>query len=369
MKSSHSPPSESEVRAALGRILESEEFIRSKRIGAFLRFVVEEALADRGDRLKAVTIAQDVFGRDESFDPRTDTIVRVEAGRLRRRLKRYYEASGREDSVLIEIPVGTYTPRFTSEWMNQSEAHVLYRQGLVLLMPPSDETRMLTARQLFRRATELDSDFAGGAAGEAFSHAVAVLFVNSQDPEGDLHQGKALAGEAIEKDPTFGMAYAALALACTLAGDLKKGLNIAKRAVAVQPADAYTWFVLGMALILSGRPEEAIEPLQESSRLNPLETRTPFLNNLGIAYLAAGKHHLALETFDRNDQRGGPTGPHMNAFRALAHAELGNSGKSRELMDEIGRSHPDFPIEKWLSRWLGTGSRLSRAMTRLNEQP
>ena len=104
---------ESEIRDALNRVLKSQEFLRSKRISSFLRFVVEETLAGRGERLKAFTIAQEVFGRDETYDPRTDAIVRVEAGRLRRRLKHYYETKGRDAPVLINIPKGTYTPDFT----------------------------------------------------------------------------------------------------------------------------------------------------------------------------------------------------------------------------------------------------------------
>ncbi len=106
------PNSEHQVRDALERVLTSLEFVRSKRIGAFLRYVVEETLAGRSERLKAFTIAMDVYERDETFDPRTDTIVRVEAGRLRRRLGRYYANAGRADPVRIELPTGGYKPRF-----------------------------------------------------------------------------------------------------------------------------------------------------------------------------------------------------------------------------------------------------------------
>ncbi len=96
----------STVREALNRMLAAKSLARSKRISSFLHYVVEETLEGRGDRLKAFTIAQDVYGRDETFDPRTDTIVRVEAGRLRQRLKHYDETEGRNDLVLINIPKG-----------------------------------------------------------------------------------------------------------------------------------------------------------------------------------------------------------------------------------------------------------------------
>lgn len=103
---------ESDIRTALKSILDSAEFSRSKRAGAFLRFVVEEKLAGRGDRLKAFSIAREVYGRDATFDPRSDTIVRVEAGRLRSRLAAYYEADGRDDPIRIDVPKGGYAPTF-----------------------------------------------------------------------------------------------------------------------------------------------------------------------------------------------------------------------------------------------------------------
>ena len=105
-------PSDAEVRAGLERVLVGADFASSGRMQAFLRFVVEEALAGRGERLKEFTIATEVFGRDETFDPQTNTIVRVEAGRLRRRLERYYLTEGRGDALRIDLPKGGYAPAF-----------------------------------------------------------------------------------------------------------------------------------------------------------------------------------------------------------------------------------------------------------------
>jgi TolB-like protein/Flp pilus assembly protein TadD len=125
-------PSPEAVREELGCILASEEFVASERLRAFLRFVVEEALAGRADRLKAYTIALEVFGRDGSFDPQTDPVVRMEAGKLRRRLELYYLGAGRGDPVRIEIPKGSYAPTFA--WQrpgaatDQANASGLFRR-------------------------------------------------------------------------------------------------------------------------------------------------------------------------------------------------------------------------------------------------
>jgi adenylate cyclase len=108
-------PSPEAVRDQLARILGSAEFVATNRLRSFLRFVVEETLAGRAERLKAYTIAVDVLGRDDSFDSQADPVVRMEAGKLRRRLERYYLGAGRDDPIRIEIPKGTYAPTFASQ--------------------------------------------------------------------------------------------------------------------------------------------------------------------------------------------------------------------------------------------------------------
>jgi adenylate cyclase len=102
------------VRAELRRILGSADFDASERNRNFLRHVVEETLAGRADRIKAYSIATSVFGRDERFDPQLDSIVRIEAGRLRRSLERYYLTGGRDNRVRIQIPRGCYVPAFVA---------------------------------------------------------------------------------------------------------------------------------------------------------------------------------------------------------------------------------------------------------------
>ena len=77
-----------EIRLALERVLVSADFDASERNRRFLRHVVEETLAGRAERIKAYNIATTVFGRDDRFDPQLNSVVRIEAGRLRRSLER-----------------------------------------------------------------------------------------------------------------------------------------------------------------------------------------------------------------------------------------------------------------------------------------
>lgn len=102
-----------DCHAQLVRILGSADFDVPDREHRFLRYVVEESLSGRADRIKAYSIAVEVFGRDASFDPQSDPIVRIEAGHLRRALERYYLTAGVSDVILITIPKGGYVPAFS----------------------------------------------------------------------------------------------------------------------------------------------------------------------------------------------------------------------------------------------------------------
>ena len=98
------------VRTQLAKILSSNTFARSERLARFLNFTVEQTLAGRGDGLKEFVIGIEVFDKTEKYDPRMDPIVRVEARRLREKLRKYYETEGKEDPLSIDFPTGTYVP-------------------------------------------------------------------------------------------------------------------------------------------------------------------------------------------------------------------------------------------------------------------
>ncbi|MGD8727681.1 MAG: hypothetical protein PVH40_08550, partial [Gemmatimonadales bacterium] len=104
-----------DVRMQLERILGHRDFEATERMRDFLRYVVEEKLAGRAHRLKGYTIAVEVFGRGKNFDANLDPIVRIQAGRLRRSLERYYLVAGGSDPIRIDIPKGGYVPTFTAQ--------------------------------------------------------------------------------------------------------------------------------------------------------------------------------------------------------------------------------------------------------------
>lgn len=139
-------PGEADIRAQLDRILGSPEFNVPTRVRQFLSYVVEQTLSGQADRIKAYTVALEVFGRDANFDIQNDPVVRIEAGRLRRALERYYLLAGSQDPVLIEIPKGGYVPHFY--WRVEHET--LPRLRLPLEAPRNARRDPILARWLKR---------------------------------------------------------------------------------------------------------------------------------------------------------------------------------------------------------------------------
>src|SRR5690349_21388697 len=95
----HNPSQHSAIRRQLEKIAAHGLFARSERMARFLRFAVEGVLEGKSNELKEYSIGVEVFDRPQTYDPRVDPIVRVEARRLRAKLKSYYEADGRNDRV------------------------------------------------------------------------------------------------------------------------------------------------------------------------------------------------------------------------------------------------------------------------------
>src|ERR1041384_1019367 len=101
-----------DIRAQLQKIVLSPVFASSESLVRILRTIVIETIEGRGDQLKEYVLGAGVLGKGPSFDPRVDPIVRMQVGRLRSKLDRYYQTDGRQDPIIIEIPKGRYVPVF-----------------------------------------------------------------------------------------------------------------------------------------------------------------------------------------------------------------------------------------------------------------
>lgn len=153
-----------QIAEQLERTLAHPLFQRSLRLSAFLRYSVTLTMQGRASELKEYTIGVEVFDREQSFDPQTDNVVRVNANRLRAKLAQYYQKPGQGDPIVIDIPRGAYIAVFTP-------AHTLQ---------PLSATEFQPARSIVGRNHELDRLFAAFASA---CHTHSGLLVNiSGDP-------------------------------------------------------------------------------------------------------------------------------------------------------------------------------------------
>lgn len=132
------------VHQQLSRILSSKTFAQVDRLKRFVSFIVGETAAGRGGDLKEYVIGVQVFGKEPSFDPRTDPIVRVQARRLRARLARYYRDEGNNDELIVDLPKGGYAPVFRvrdeAPPAKRSLTATLAHRNTVSVMPLADDS-------------------------------------------------------------------------------------------------------------------------------------------------------------------------------------------------------------------------------------
>lgn len=129
---------EEELIRHVEKICESPEFRSKQVLCRFLSYIVSETLAGRGENIKAFNIGVDVFNRDEDFDPGQDTLVRINAVRLRRMLDLYYGNTGKDDDLRIVIPKGGYVPEVIEQSVSgeaTEQASVPRRERVMNLEP------------------------------------------------------------------------------------------------------------------------------------------------------------------------------------------------------------------------------------------
>src|SRR5450631_1431548 len=138
-----SPPDSKESERAEWEVVVAA-FSRTPRLAKLLRFMGELYFQDRSHEINDFQLATKVFGRSEKvFDPSSDSIARVEAYRLRKRLKAYYETEGIDHSVVISLPSGSYVPSFfhrTGPFPNQQPSLDEGNTGLGATIPGAKQS-------------------------------------------------------------------------------------------------------------------------------------------------------------------------------------------------------------------------------------
>jgi len=107
----------------LEKVLQCRALQGSESLRAFLRFVGQKAIDNQDHDLKEYTIATEVFGRNSDYNSRIDSVVRVQASRLRTKLQEYYATEGKGDKIIIDLPKGHYSPVFSHLQDANGSAH------------------------------------------------------------------------------------------------------------------------------------------------------------------------------------------------------------------------------------------------------
>jgi tetratricopeptide (TPR) repeat protein len=320
-------PAEDEIRRQLQLILTSSPFRRSERLQSFLSFIVEETLAGRGAQIKEYSIALSVFRRGESYDPKSDALVRVEARRLRERLREYYAGEGAAAAVVIDLPRGSYRAAFSrrkgagrrSRWSlavaalvvgavgmalvarapapppmasfgSDARAHELYWQGVYLRQQRS-EANVRASVGLFEQVVARQPDNAHGLAALAHGYAWMAFFEISSWRE-NSERARRMAQRALRRDPRRAEAWEALGLvALYKEWNWSEAESALLRAVAAEPGYAPAHHSLGLGLAAHGRFSEA---LAEAGRASELDPSSYVANDdLAVVLYCAGRYEEA----------------------------------------------------------------------------
>lgn len=297
------------VRAQLDRILNSRAFARSPRISRFLTFVVEQTLQGQEEKLKEYLLGVEVFGRMESFDPRIDSIVRVEARRLRYKLEKYYETEGREDAVFIQLRKGCYVPIFTKKGshpdgmdgdsadvpyvhaIENSHAFGLYAKGRWNLARWTPES---IAESVSCLSQALDEDPHCASAHAALASAWLMASMLGFMPARDVvPKAKSSARQAVSAQPDCAEGQAVLGFVSAVydwewqEADLKL-----RRAIQSNPCDIPSRVWYSLYLSLAGRPEDGVREARRAQQASPTTLSTHLA--VGVACHAAGAYDEAL---------------------------------------------------------------------------
>lgn len=320
-------PTTVEVKGELARILASSHFAKSQRMSKFLQVTVEAGLEGNAAALKEYSIGLSVFGREPSFDPRLDPVVRNEARRLRSKLLSYYESDGKTNPLRIDLPKGGYSPVFHIADANPSpsmtiapavltaganieRAPVLKRGSTYAVMslvtaigafllfwllsdrsvnvPNKNHQPNKEAYEAWRigrrhieqidpmpaipelkKAIQLDPQFADAYATLAAGYGMAGI-QNRLPMDIGMRQAKELAERAMSLDPNSAEAHLMLGAAEVFNRDWKRAEDLMRRSLALRNDDAFSLLTISeIVLEPQGKFDEALKNLQRAVQLAP----------------------------------------------------------------------------------------------------
>ena len=361
------------VVAELDRILSSAAFANVERPGRFLRHLVETTLRGESSLLKESVIGVEVFERSASWDPRLDPIVRQEAGRLRKRLARYYSSEGVGSSLRIELPVGGYVAEFHSVWVPPPRERRMPRWWQVLVagfacggalaallflrihekpvasghktVPEAEELclrgayywqkrtpqSLTQAVDLFTQAIVRDPQYAPAYVGLAKCYLLLREFSAMPDAEA-YPRARAAAQKALELDESSAEAHCALAfISFWWNWDAAAADREFRRSLALDANSglAHHWYAT--FLDTRDRRQEALQQIDRAQKLDPASTS--ILADKGLLLFHAGHRDEAVGLLAQL-QKADPA--QQSSYRYLARIYV-SEGRYSQYLDEFSR--------------------------------
>jgi len=218
----------------------------------------------------------------------------------------------------------------------------------ILLGNPKTRQTFEQATALFRKAIELDPNFAVARAGLGFAYMFDYQNRWSDDPDASLALAKEYAESAIEKDPKEPLSHAVAAVAATFRGDLARAQSEVGIALSLNPNLAMAYNIAGSIRMYAGEPLEAIALIERGIRLDPAG-KTQYLHFLGLANLVAGKYETAVALFKQRIALVPGTDFSRSAL-ASALGHLGQVDEARRIWRELEEINPKYSFNEHLGR-------------------
>ena len=335
------------IELTLAAIEASAAFRSSPRHRALLRFLVEHMLAGDVAALKETVIAVAVFGRPAArFDPKQDSIVRVEARRLRGRLHAYYAGEGREAKLRVELPVGSYVPSMLARPGDEPMDATMQRAlGLVergehflrqALSKATLETALARFDEALRVAPSLAAAYVG--AGRAWFNLATGWH---HDPRVAAEHAAEALRRALALEPGHAVAHALLgAIQNQFERDWPAARRSFERALSLAPQQAFVHSAYGAHLYMRGELEHAERELALARRIDPqyVNSRAHMIN---LRVVQGRTDEAALEIEAMRDIA--PDSLAANGLAGVLAMARGDTAAAIAIYSELCRAAPDTP--------------------------
>jgi Tfp pilus assembly protein PilF len=322
-----------EVRAQLDRICDSPHFRTAGLIRDFLRFVVIETIEGRGRNIKEYTIGTTVYSRHRLYEPKADSIVRVEAVKLRARLNTYYALAGWADQLVISIPKGGYAPEFQNRSVSAVKGSAVTNRiaelcdigSLALLRRTPASIDVATS--CFLQARSLDLTDTRGHLGLATSYS-ASLDIETVSPRDVAAAFEESVLQGLRLNQNSGEAHVLNSLwPTTVGGADEKAMAQLTCALQLEPRSPVAHFWASALMSAKGAHESSLEHFRQAIRYAPDCALVRAYRGRALYY--AGRYREALDVLgDVTDADPGLAVGHL--WVALARTELGRHDEAIE---------------------------------------